>query len=97
MSEKPEKKPVMEVVKSMTEERDKAIAATLEEFARLAKEGHISDIAIIGKVRGEPVTEFDWDSDSPLELIGALELAKVEVMTEMLSSDEDDEDDEDDS
>jgi hypothetical protein len=91
-----EKKPVMAAVKSMTEERDKQLVAKLEEFVKLAKEGHLSDIAIICKVRGEPMTEFEWESDDPLSLLGSLELAKQEVALDMLGEAEgDDEDDED--
>ena len=95
MSEAKEKKPVMEVVKNLTEERDKAIVATLEEFVKLAKAGELSDVAIIAKVRGVPMTEFEWDSDNPLELLGSLELAKQEVAMEMLQAADGDEDDED--
>lgn len=94
-----ENKPVMEVVKNMTEERDKALVAKLEEFIKLAKEGHLSDVAIICKVRGEPMTEFEWESDNPLELLGALELAKQEVAIDMIQEveglDDDEEGDED--
>lgn len=71
-------------VKNLTEERDKIIVAKLEEFLALAKAGHLSDLAIIGKVRGAPITEFEWESDNPLELIGALELAKQEVAQDLL-------------
>jgi hypothetical protein len=80
------KRPVMAAVKNMTAERDKELVMKLEEFVKLAKEGHLSDIAIICKVRGEPMTEFEWDSDDPLSLIGALALAQNEVTTELLDS-----------
>ena len=96
MSEAKEKKPVMEVVKNLTEERDKAIVATLEEFVKLAKAGELSDVAIIAKVRGVPMTEFEWDSDNPLELLGSLELAKQEVAMEMLQAADGDEDEDED-
>ena len=83
-----EEKPVMAAVKSMTEERDKALIELLEGFIEMAKEGHLSDIALIGKIRGEPMTEFEWDSDNPLELLGALEFAKQEVINEMVDEEE---------
>lgn len=92
MTEAREKKPDLGVVKTMTEERDKTIVAMLEEFVKLAKVGELSDIAVIAKVRGVPMTEFEWDSDNPLELLGSLELAKQEVAMEMLQAAEGDED-----
>lgn len=84
----------LEVVKTMTEERDKTIVAMLEEFVKLAKVGELSDIAVIAKVRGVPMTEFEWDSDNPLELLGSLELAKQEVALEMIQAAEGDEEEE---
>lgn len=92
------KAPVMAEVKNLNAERDQELVNMLMEFVKLAKEGELSDVAIIGKVRGAPITEFQWDSSSPLELIGALEMAKVEITTEILAesmaedADEDDED-----
>ena len=94
---KQEKKPVMEVVKNMTAERDKVLVSKLEEFVQLAKDGHLSDVAIICKVKGQPMTEFEWESDNGLELLGALELAKAEVSLNLLEeADGDDDDDGDD-
>lgn len=96
MSETEKKKPVMEVVKNLTEERDKVLVEKLEVFLGLAKEGHLSDVAIIGKVRGASITEFEWESENPLELIGALELAKQEVMLDLIQEADGDDDDDDD-
>lgn len=91
-----EQKTTLAAVKSMTEERDKEIVAKLEEFVALAKEGHVSDIAVICKVRGEPITEFNWESSNPLELIGSLDMAKQEIILELLDAAEGDDDEEDD-
>lgn len=71
------------VVKSLTEERDKEILEKISQFVKLAEEGHFSDLVIIGKVRGAPIVEIDWDSDNPVELIGALEMAKMEVHADL--------------
>lgn len=77
------KKPLA-AVKSLTEERDKEIEEKLQEFLKMAKDGHISDLVLIGKVRGAPITELLWEGDNPLELIGALEMAKQEVIQQHL-------------
>ena len=90
---KQEKKPVMEVVSNMTDERDKVLVSKLEEFVKLAKEGYLSDVAIICKVRGKPMTEFEWESDNGLELLGALNLAAQEVSLDMLAEAEGEGDD----
>jgi hypothetical protein len=96
MVDEAKKKPVMAAVKNLNEGRNQALVAILQEYTKLVEEGHLSDLAIIGKVRGEPMTEFAWDSDNPLELIGALEMAKVEVTSQILAEamgeDGDDED-----
>jgi len=92
MPEETKEKPNIAAVQSLTAERDKELVAKLEEYVQLAKDGHLSDIAIIGKVRGASITEFEWDSDNPLELIGSLELAKTEIMADMLSEEDHDED-----
>jgi len=82
-------------VKNLTADRDKVLVEKLESFVELAKEGHLSDIAIIGKVRGESMTEFEWESDSPLELLGALELAKQEISSDILAEADPEDEDED--
>ena len=87
------KKPRMAAVKSLTEDRDNRIIEVLEGFIQLAKDGHISDLAVIGKVRGAPITEFEWDGDAPLDLLGALELAKMEVSSQLLAEIDGDVDD----
>jgi hypothetical protein len=93
MSEKTHK-PKLSAVTSLTKDRDQEIIEKLNVFVKLAEEGVLSDIAIVCKVRGEPMTEFDWDSDNPLELIGALYLAQQEVAMDMLHEAEAEEDDE---
>lgn len=90
-----EKKTKVAAVKDINAQRNEELVKILEEFVVIAKEGHISDLAIIGKVRGAPITEFHWETDNPLELIGALELAKSEVC-EALLVDADEDGDEDD-
>jgi hypothetical protein len=75
---------VVEMKDPKAAERNEELGKALDEFARLAREGHLSDFALIGKVRGTPVTEFEWESDNPLELLGALELAKIEIASELL-------------
>lgn len=79
-------------IKSLTEERDKEILAKLEQFQEMAKEGHLSDIIIIGKVRGVPITELLWESDNSVELVGALEIAKQEIIQSYLDEIETEED-----
>jgi hypothetical protein len=73
-----------EINKNLDEERKSQLLSKLEKFSELAREGHISDLILIGKIKGESMTEFDWDSNNPLEVIGALDLAKFEVMSEAL-------------
>jgi hypothetical protein len=86
---------VVEMKDPKAQERNEELGKALDEFAKLAREGHLSDFALIGKVRGAPVTEFEWEADNPLELLGALELAKSEIMADLLGEEEDDEEVED--
>lgn len=66
-----------------------AIVEMLEGYLDAAKEGNVSDIAIICKLKGEPMTEFcGWDSDRPLELVGALRVAEMEILKELISPEE---------
>lgn len=94
---KDSKAKVVEMKDPRVQERNEELAKSLEQFAEMAREGHLSDFALIGKVRGAPVTEFEWETDNPLELLGALELAKIEVSSELLDevNDTDDEDSDD--
>ena len=86
---------VVEMKDPKAQERNEELGKGLDEFAKLAREGHLSDFALIGKVRGAPVTEFVWDADNPLELLGALELAKGEIMADLFGEDDEDGDDDD--
>jgi hypothetical protein len=86
-----------QVVKSLNEERDKELLACLETMSEHVREGHVSDIVIIAKVRGAPATEMEWGGDNPLDLIGAIEMAKIEIATSFADAlnGEDEDDDED--
>lgn len=96
MAEEATKMRVAEV-KNLNAERNSELVKVLEEWTKLAKEGHLSDVALIGKLRGAAMTEFHWDTDNPLEIIGALELAKSEIASDVLAeADPDADDDEDD-
>jgi len=92
-----ETKTTLSSVANMTGERDAALVVFLEKQIELVKEGDVSDIVVIMKVRGEPATEMDWESEDPMALIGAIEMAKVEItmqhLDELNGVDDDDDDD----
>lgn len=86
---------VVEMKDPKVQERNEELGKAFDEFAKIAREGHLSDFALIGKVRGAPVTEFEWEADNPLELLGALELAKGEIMADLLGEEDTEDDTED--
>lgn len=89
MTEKKAKLRAVDGVKDLHEERSKALVEKLESFIEMAKEGHLSDLVLIGKIRGAPMTEMEWEADDPLSLLGALEMAKQEVVLDLLQDHED--------
>lgn len=91
-AEKEETPPPLANVKSINAERDQAFIDILEEMLKMAKNGEISELCILGKVRGEDVAEVLWETNNRLELLGSIELARMEVLDSYTEEDEETED-----
>ena len=81
-----DKKSNVTELKNINSERNTQIEEQLQSLLEVAKEGELSDIMIVAKVRGEDMTETIWDTGDRLQLIGALEALKLEVLEEFLDS-----------